>query len=482
MELRRRADAMVLPARMNDLQRLQLAKYRATAEAHGGRCLSRSYLRSAAKLDWVCALGHRWSALPSNIRKGHWCPTCGQIRWSARKRQQTLETVRALARKRGGRCLSREYAKGNTKLEFRCARGHRWSTLPFRITGGHWCQRCSAVARAQPTREKTFRSVLAIARRRGGRCLSTTYTNVWAKMRWRCAEGHEWEANAFQIRHHRTWCLRCAGIHRYTLDEMREVARRRGGECLSDLYLDVARPLRWRCRAGHTWWASASNVIRQGTWCPRCYGTFRDDLVRLRKIARRHGGQCLSTEYEGCNEPLLWRCRKGHEWWTKPCHIVHGSWCAICRRSGPRSILTLEDMQAMASERGGQCLSTTYFNGTTHMRWRCASGHEWEAIPASIRRGSWCPTCASTVRGTIEGLRAWAADRGGRCLSDTYDDARVPLRWQCENGHRFEALAKAVKSGTWCPRCGTRPAPRVEWPRRSRRARRPVAAKKSRAA
>jgi hypothetical protein len=76
-----------------------------------------------------------------------------------------------------------------------------------------------------------------------------------------------------------------------------------------------------------------------------------------------------------------------------------------------------------------------------------------------------------SVRGTLDGLRQRARELGGRCASLVYDDPRVPLDWECAKGHRFKALAKAVKSGMWCAKCSrkaTEPAPR-----RSRRRDRP---------
>ncbi len=120
-------------------------------------------------------------------------------------------------------------------------------------------------------------------------------------------------------------------------------------------------------------------------------------------------------------------------------------------------------MHRMAEERGGECLATTYHNALTSMGWRCRRGHEFEARPCDVRRGQWCPVCARTFPGTIDGMRAWARGLGGKCLSDAYDDPRVPLYWQCANGHRFKALAKAIKSGVWCATCSRKP---TEPPRR----------------
>ena len=61
--------------------------------------------------------------------------------------------------------------------------------------------------------------------------------------------------------------------------------------------------------------------------------------------------------------------------------------------------LTIKHMQALAKQRGGQCLSDSYINTKTKLRWRCAKGHEWETTPASVKNaGSWCPVCYSGSR------------------------------------------------------------------------------------
>ena len=49
---------------------------REIAHARGGICLSEQYMNSDVKLHWECDRGHRWYALPANIRKGHWCAEC----------------------------------------------------------------------------------------------------------------------------------------------------------------------------------------------------------------------------------------------------------------------------------------------------------------------------------------------------------------------------------------------------------------------
>ncbi|WP_449701810.1 zinc-ribbon domain-containing protein [Acidicapsa acidisoli] len=110
-------------------------------------------------------------------------------------------------------------------------------------------------------------------------------------------------------------------------------------------------------------------------------------------------------------------------------------------------------MRQIARSRGGACLSREYTNSRTKLTWQCKDGHQWEASPLNIKLGKWCPACAGTQKGTIEEMRRIAKSRGGRCLSVKYINSRAKLAWQCKKGHQWEALPSSIKQGHWCSRC-----------------------------
>lgn len=60
----------------------------------------------------------------------------------------------------------------------------------------------------------------------------------------------------------------------FTLKDVREAARFRGGECLEkDLIRgDWTSTLHWRCHAGHQFTASLNLILMGGHWCPVCIG------------------------------------------------------------------------------------------------------------------------------------------------------------------------------------------------------------------
>jgi regulator of protease activity HflC (stomatin/prohibitin superfamily) len=115
-------------------------------------------------------------------------------------------------------------------------------------------------------------------------------------------------------------------------------------------------------------------------------------LERINIIASRHDGKCLSSHYENIRQKLLWECRKGHKWFASVNSVLYsGSWCPYC--AGNRK-LSLTELQQLAAQKGGRCLTTQYANSKTKLFWQCNKGHQWQATAFSIKiRESWCPVC-----------------------------------------------------------------------------------------
>ncbi len=169
------------------------------------------------------------------------------------------------------------------------------------------------------------------ARARQGRFLSKHYRGARVKHWWRCKLGHRFSLTpANQLAG--SWCPICA-FSRGTLSEMRELAKARSGRLLSRRYVDSRTHLRWKCSAGHIWWATPANVKR-GSWCPACAKRRPIKLSSIWKLARGRKGKCLSTAYVNARTPLLFRCRRGHKWKATPDNVRRGSWCPICSQNG----------------------------------------------------------------------------------------------------------------------------------------------------
>ena len=115
----------------------------------------------------------------------------------------------------------------------------------------------------------------------------------------------------------------------------------------------------------------------------------------MAEIARLRGGSCLSKIYSNNRVKLKWKCDCGYVFENNAMHVKNrGQWCSRC--AGVKR-LTMDDIHALALKRNIQCLSTTYINNRTKMLWKCSVGHEWSAISNSITNGRGCPDCAKGI-------------------------------------------------------------------------------------
>ena len=250
----------------------------------------------------------------------------------------TISQMRRLASKRGGECLSRTYINCNSKLKWRCAKGHEWWAAPERVKYKTWCPKCATANRGKGNRG--------------------------------------------------------------SIAEMRKLAAIHGGWCVSRTYTLQTTKLEWKCAFGHQWWATPQ-YIKRGRWCPECSATLRGKALRstiaeMQELAKSRGGQCISLTYHGHETRLLWRCADGHEWWATPRNVKKGRWCRTCFDDNRRG--TIEEMQLLAELEGGACLSSQYIAKDVPLHFKCGQGHEFRTTPATIKRGHWCRRCAALER------------------------------------------------------------------------------------
>ena len=190
-----------------------------------------------------------------------------------------LKKMQDKAISRGGKCLSQKYVDSQSKLKWMCKSGHTWIAVPSSINAGTWCLICSG------SKKKTMKEMQDFAKGKGGKCISKKYINMRSKLRWQCSKLHTWEAKPNHI-FSKHWCPVCANVkkgsfRKLNLEEMVELARKKGGLCLSKTYKGVGKKLVWQCNSGHKWKAVPGQIKYQNQWCPDCYNLRRLSSQKL---------------------------------------------------------------------------------------------------------------------------------------------------------------------------------------------------------
>lgn len=171
---------------------------RKLATSKGGKCLSKVYPNNKASLKWSCGSGHVWFASYNNVSaRNSWCPECaGNVK-------KDVESCHALARRRGGRFLSKKYVNAQHKYLWMCKEGHVWKSKYCDVNFGYWCLRCSGKSK------KTKEDYCALAKSKGGDWLGPLPCKTIRKTKWSCSLGHSWKATYGDV-NAGTWCPLCA--------------------------------------------------------------------------------------------------------------------------------------------------------------------------------------------------------------------------------------------------------------------------------
>jgi hypothetical protein len=319
--------------RIKSLRPAQLDAMKKLAIERGGECLSSEYLKQKSPLRWRCANGHEWSANPDSILQGGWCPECSsrvgericreffeqlfgapfpktKPKWlisssgflleldgyaepiglafehhgsyhyqvvppftptveSLKKRQEMDFLKQEICRKHGVKIIEIPEVPTMTKvLELKelilriC--DQEKINVPFREVD------VNPIKAYQPI--PAYQQLTELAGEINGKLISKEFINWSTPLTWECDVGHQWEASPASILYQKTWCPKCAGVVKKTIEEMRELAIKKGGECLSTQYLGARVPLSWKCSEGHNWEAAPVNITSRKSWCPYCDG------------------------------------------------------------------------------------------------------------------------------------------------------------------------------------------------------------------
>lgn len=419
------------------------------AKRFGGVVLAVGGRGTAPKVRLRCKAGHIWwSRVYAGILAGHWCGTCFNG-----KRLRSLAEMHALAHRRGGRCLSTTYLNRNTPLKWECALGHDWKAPPSSIISGRWCDSCS-------------------------RGISERICRVWFKVAFReefpkarpawlrNVRGNQMELDGFNsklgiafeyngIQHYRT--NKIFHGHPRALRERLDDDRLKKALCKRKNIALVVIPYYVPLSKYHEF--VGKQCARENKPRPRCNPDELDlinvsspqKLRELQDIARSKGGRCLSIEYLGARRNHSWRCADGHIWPARPDNVKNrGDWCVICSRLEKR---TIEGMKLFARKRGWECLSRHYRNSRTKLKWRCQEGHLFMAPWTRVNQGSGCTFCNPARRKTLKEINSFAKGHGWRCLSRTYRTQSEILKWQCKCGHIWSQTWDKIRYRKECPQC-----------------------------
>ena len=112
---------------------------RESFEKYGYELLTKIYINSYQKLEYICPLGHKHSTTWDNWKQGARCPFCvGNIKL-------TIEFIRECFKKEKFILLTKKYINNKQKLEYICPEGHRHYIDWHHWQRDHRCPTCAVI-------------------------------------------------------------------------------------------------------------------------------------------------------------------------------------------------------------------------------------------------------------------------------------------------------------------------------------------------
>ncbi len=385
------------------MRRKTIKEMHKLASRQDGKCLSKKYINAHYPLLWICKLGHQWKARPNNIQQGQWCPVCAHKKINEHNRTVDQSLLYKLAKENGGKCLSGEYVNPYDRLLWKCADGHQWEASYGNIQQGHWCPYCSGSYNEELCRfvfEKVLNKKFPKSRTALSNGLELDGYNCDLKL----AFEYQGKQHFEYVKH---WHKNHTALEQQQdRDKLKRLLCKHKGIRLIVIPYSIGSDkesiYQYICTSICSYKIPLVNAEVDFTQ----FRSFASRLNKLQELAKERGGKCLSTYYGGTCNKLKWQCKKDHIWEASPTSVSNlGTWCPEC--AGLKK-MTIEDMQIVAEIRGGKCLSKKYINNKTKLKWKCRKGHIWFAAPGSVKNSKkWCPKCGRVKAWHTRRLRGY---------------------------------------------------------------------------
>ena len=270
-----------------------MSKIRTWAIAKKAVCLDDFYENSKKKMRFQCLIdsSHIFEISYNKFSNLEvWCQKCKED--DAAK--IWVNKLNLCVAKRGGVVVSCEVNSSmrigsDTRVRIKCGVSNHPAWEPKvgdLCTAQKWCPECAKTTHGE---RLTIEKIRAIAKSRGGECLSFGFRNCRSQVRMVCKEKHEWATTPFSLNYQNSWCPRCSFDENFLTpkqkldgwNKLKSFVVEKGGECLSEIeYTGVNGMCRIKCGFSHAaWTAKVANIIYNESWCPQCAGGIGEKLT-----------------------------------------------------------------------------------------------------------------------------------------------------------------------------------------------------------
>lgn len=370
-------------------------------------------------------------------------------------------------------------ATSNISYWWKCDLGHSYKAAPCnRLGTGQGCPYCSGKRVLEGFNDLQTKMPDVAEQwdyEKNAPLMPTQFTlgsskKVW----WKCDKGHSYQTTVYNKAIGNTGCPYCANTlvlpgyndlyttAPYVIEEWD--FEKNKSFTPADVTKYSSKKAWWKCKKGHSW---QTNIYVKvcGSGCPICSNHtilpgYNDFLSQNPLLAKE-------WDYEknlhvkpneiasGSLKKVWWKCKKGHSWSaTVASRVSNHTGCPYCanqkQKQGYNDLKSLyPDLAAEWNydKNGDLRPEDVVAGGERRVWWKCAKGHEWEAVISSRVKGRGCPFCSNkkllpgyndlaTVYPDI--LSEWDYEKNGDLDPRNIScGSMTKVWWKCSKGHEW---------------------------------------------
>lgn len=242
------------------------------------------------------------------------------------------------------------------------------------------------------------------------------------------------------------------------LDILRNIAINKKGIVVSTIYKDGETKLEFEDKDKNRFWMMPTDV-KQGSWSPyeakRVYNNPEYHLKELKAIAESKGGKLISNEYKDSKNKLEFEDKLGNRFFMDSSHAKKGIWSPYESGSVRDPNYHIAELEKIAIQKGGKLISNKYQNAHSKLEFEDKDKNRFFMAPTDVKSGKWSPYESGNVYNNPEYhlniLKTIAKEKGGKLISNEYKNGSTKMEFEDKNGNRFFMRPNSVKMGQWSP-------------------------------
>lgn len=322
-----------------------------------------------------------------------------------------------------------------------------------------------------------YETVKKLFESRGYKLISTTYIRSTDKLSYICPKGHLGTVTLKNFKNNNTGCGRCSRPKpkskyeksnkqkpkKYTIEFIKKTFEDEGYIVHTDKYINSMTKIEFTCPNNHRGSMLFYAFFIEDRRCNACKylkmaDQFKTDINKIKEEFTKLNFVLLTDHNTNSRAPIKFICPNNHE-----TEMAYSAWknsdykCYPCYLEELRKskAFTYEHVKKIFDDKNCILLTQNYINAKQSLIYICSIGHYTNATLDGFTRveHTLCGYCSQVYKKTIEEVRTEFKKVGYTLTSTEYINAKTPLEFICNNGHKHQMTWTHFDQGERCAKC-----------------------------